>query len=274
MGSPEPDDTTDSREPDVYQVPLSTNEASVIRQNYKTTVLSDLSATAIESILDTTLSRDRVRVWGNKGSVRENEGDLLLFGDRGTQEYLTVATIDQSFELDGEQATEFAEAVGWEGDAEEYTHVMILATVYEAELKAKRFWDQLGYSNFPQDSFSRINFDRSGSEFSDSYDSVKEFIEAIQGRQLYPVEADPELKPATEPRRGAEIARQLDVAQQLVFHGPPGTGKTYLAQQFARWWLTGETAGTPTEDQLELVTFHPSFSYEDFVEGLTTTREA
>lgn len=77
--------------------------------------------------------------------------------------------------------------------------------------------------------------------------------------------------PIAKPRRGSEIARQLDVAQQLVFHGPPGTGKTYLAQQFARWWLSEETADTPREDQLELVTFHPSFSYEDFVEGLTTT---
>ena len=80
-----------------------------------------------------------------------------------------------------------------------------------------------------------------------------------------------ELEPVTEPpQRADEIARQLDIAQQLVFHGPPGTGKTYVAQQFARWWLTKETAGTPTKEQLELVTFHPSFSYEDFIEGLTT----
>jgi len=64
------------------------------------------------------------------------------------------------------------------------------------------------------------------------------------------------------------IARQLTRAKQLVFHGPPGTGKTYTAREFARWWLPQQSE-TPTEAQLEVVTFHPSFTYEDFIEGLT-----
>ncbi len=70
------------------------------------------------------------------------------------------------------------------------------------------------------------------------------------------------------PARGETIARQLGQVKNLVFHGPPGTGKTYTAQQFARWWLA-EQCEAPTEDQLEVVTFHPSFTYEDFLEGLT-----
>jgi 5-methylcytosine-specific restriction protein B len=55
-----------------------------------------------------------------------------------------------------------------------------------------------------------------------------------------------------------------------VFHGPPGTSKTFTAQQFAHWWLH-ETAAEPGEEQLRTVTFHPSFTYEDFIEGLTAT---
>jgi 5-methylcytosine-specific restriction protein B len=71
------------------------------------------------------------------------------------------------------------------------------------------------------------------------------------------------------PTRGSTIARQLSAAGQIVFHGPPGTGKTHTAQQFARWWLPKQTDGQPTKDQLATITFHPAFTYEDFIEGLT-----
>lgn len=49
--------------------------------------------------------------------------------------------------------------------------------------------------------------------------------------------------------------------QQLVFYGPPGTGKTHIARQ-----LASVLAGA--EGAVEAVQFHPSFSYEDFIEGL------
>jgi 5-methylcytosine-specific restriction enzyme B len=48
---------------------------------------------------------------------------------------------------------------------------------------------------------------------------------------------------------------------QLIFYGPPGTGKTFLAQRLARH-LTG---GKP--ENVQLVQFHPAYSYEDFFEG-------
>ena len=49
--------------------------------------------------------------------------------------------------------------------------------------------------------------------------------------------------------------------RQLVFYGPPGTGKTYIARHLASL-LAGK------DGVVETVQFHPSFSYEDFVEGL------
>lgn len=51
---------------------------------------------------------------------------------------------------------------------------------------------------------------------------------------------------------------------QLIFYGPPGTGKTYLALELAHY-LAG--------DNVRLVQFHPSYSYEDFFEGYRPTPE-
>jgi MoxR-like ATPase len=50
--------------------------------------------------------------------------------------------------------------------------------------------------------------------------------------------------------------------KNLILQGPPGTGKTFVAKRLA-WLLMGEK----DESRLHLVQFHPSYSYEDFIEG-------
>jgi 5-methylcytosine-specific restriction protein B len=90
-----------------------------------------------------------------------------------------------------------------------------------------------------------------------------------------------------------DIEAALDRKRQVILYGPPGTGKTYEARRFAVWWLTKRNGGdadamlgdraelgraeatlsTPSARgssdvaQLSRVTFHPSYAYEDFVEG-------
>jgi hypothetical protein len=49
---------------------------------------------------------------------------------------------------------------------------------------------------------------------------------------------------------------------QAIFYGPPGTGKTFLARRLARH-LVGGGAG-----EVELIQFHPAYSYEDFMQGI------
>ncbi len=90
------------------------------------------------------------------------------------------------------------------------------------------------------------------------------------------------------------IAAALERKGQLILYGPPGTGKTYHARRFAVWWLLkqigrkGADAVLGDSDRLRAaerdlshahsgtmagvgsltrVTLHPSYTYEDFIEG-------
>ena len=58
----------------------------------------------------------------------------------------------------------------------------------------------------------------------------------------------------------ANISTLLKEKRQVIFQGPPGTGKTYVAQALAKHW-----AESP--ESVTLVQFHPSYAYEDFVQG-------
>lgn len=57
-----------------------------------------------------------------------------------------------------------------------------------------------------------------------------------------------------------ELLISLNERKQVVLEGPPGTGKTYVVQQLL------DACGV-IEGQSALVQFHPTYSYEDFVEG-------
>ncbi|MEH6688380.1 MAG: AAA family ATPase [Halopseudomonas sabulinigri] len=87
--------------------------------------------------------------------------------------------------------------------------------------------------------------------------------------------------------QGTTEMKDLDIPLNQILFGPPGTGKTYATINHALTVLDPEflasNAGRPEgrrerlktrfdqlakDDRVRFVTFHQSFSYEDFVEGL------
>lgn len=64
----------------------------------------------------------------------------------------------------------------------------------------------------------------------------------------------------TDSRWLRELVETLNERHQVILEGPPGTGKTFVVQRLL------EACGLTANEQA-LVQFHPTYSYEDFVEG-------
>jgi 5-methylcytosine-specific restriction protein B len=70
------------------------------------------------------------------------------------------------------------------------------------------------------------------------------------------------------PKTGGSIREAVAPPRNIILYGPPGTGKTYrlLSSYVPSYQLTDPPLRV---DQLyEFVTFHQSYAYEDFVEGI------
>jgi len=89
----------------------------------------------------------------------------------------------------------------------------------------------------------------------------KEKFEALIGEKPFPQ--------VMQSVTSAEFDEYFDILErkkQLIIYGPPGTGKTFIANKVAEAW----TSENPSQDKqyIRKVTFHPSYSYEEFVEGI------
>jgi hypothetical protein len=65
-----------------------------------------------------------------------------------------------------------------------------------------------------------------------------------------------------------EIIAAFQYRKNIILQGPPGVGKTFAAKRIA-YALMGEK----DESRIEMIQFHQSFSYEDFIQGYRPTKD-
>lgn len=95
----------------------------------------------------------------------------------------------------------------------------------------------------------------------DAYDVVPEATGLVTEQTLPAPSLEDLAKNLLLPLKFLEkIERLLGDKKQVIFQGPPGTGKTYVARELAAC-LAG------SKDRVRVVQFHPSYAYEDFVQG-------
>ena len=113
--------------------------------------------------------------------------------------------------------------------------------------------------------------------FTDDLVNVPADYDAVLLAALIPDEADPEEQepvPAIAELEDKDDYILIQVQQLLtmgtsgvIFSGPPGTGKTYYAQRVAASLVADQ------DKDIFKVQFHPSFGYEDFIEGYRPTED-
>lgn len=75
-----------------------------------------------------------------------------------------------------------------------------------------------------------------------------------------------------------DLKELLEYKKQIILQGAPGTGKTYTAKDLAEYivydnvtWNKNDQAETINKcGQIDLIQFHPAYTYEDFIRGIVT----
>jgi len=119
--------------------------------------------------------------------------------------------------------------------------------------------------------FTKCGLDDPEEEMEDKYRHIKGQVNnKSSNSEFNPLEQKAEHKKALHQKleehrmkhnEKQEYIKLLEHEKQVLFYGPPGTGKTHTAvEEIAEECYH--------EDRTEFVTFHPSYSYEEFVQGI------
>ncbi|RIU93445.1 AAA family ATPase [Oceanobacillus picturae] len=65
-----------------------------------------------------------------------------------------------------------------------------------------------------------------------------------------------------------DAIESLDYKKNIILQGPPGVGKTFVAKRLAYYHM-----GSKSPDNIEMIQFHQSYSYEEFIRGFKPNTE-
>ena len=181
-------------------------------------------------------------------AFRDLEAGDRIVANRGMDEVLATGTVSGSYRF--------------EADHSEYQHVVPVSwdVSHARKLSKPQHGWRSTFAKVQPTLFARITagLADTGAESTESYTGG----------------------PVSLPEDVAGVLEALERKGQVILHGPPGTGKTRLALGAALALAGRADALNSTPDQrataqaetlrdgrIHMVTFHPSYGYEDFVEG-------
>lgn len=224
--------------------------------SYKETVESNQTIKLEEAAPKKEYEDKIVRYWSCNRERLERVGDLsrgdvILFHhyDDG---YMSCATILDTVDNDFEYT--------------DFDIQIVFEEVCDAAVERDEIFEICDWKEHPGDHWARID-QKEDAAILDHYESIDEFITYAKGDTQFNYWSYENW--SIERDFARHLSRQLKRKGQVILYGPPGTGKTFLGETFAEWWTGKQPDTDPTTYQTESVTFHPAFSYEDFIEGYT-----